>query len=132
MNKFKFVDNSSTFGLQCPFCQNVFEQEDELFHHLRIVEKYTDIIEICSVCQLVYLSSHAYRDHLIRRHSTAKNKCPICGVVVKYACNFRRHVASHSIERPFSCPHCKNSFKRKDHLKDHLLKCNKLPRTNSW
>nr|XP_034338624.1 zinc finger protein 37 isoform X8 [Crassostrea gigas] len=115
----------SSCGLQCRFCKRVFEQFGKLVQHLRVDENYIDVIELCTICCEVFYSSQAHQDHLIRFHLASKNQCPICSVVVKHACNFRRHVASHSMERPFVCSHCKSSFKRKDHLKDHLLKCNR-------
>lgn len=111
--------------MQCCFCQKTFGHFDGLLQHLRVDEKYGDFVQMCKTCRLVFYSTQTFQDHMMRDHSTSKDQCPICGVVVKHSCNFRRHVASHSLERPFVCPHCKNTFKRKDHLKDHLLKCNK-------
>jgi RNase P subunit RPR2 len=48
--------------------------------------------------------------------------CYICQKVLSTKTNLKRHVNSvHNNLRPFSCPHCCQTFHLKQHLKQHLL-----------
>ena len=55
-------------------------------------------------------------------------KCPKCGVWIKHATNFTRHV-KHCGEKKYPCPDCKKLFSRKDALRRHSQKAH--PRRKS-
>ena len=48
-------------------------------------------------------------------------KCPKCGIWVKHATNYTRHV-KHCGEKKSSCLYCEKSFSRKDALRRHSKK----------
>ena len=48
--------------------------------------------------------------------------CPLfsCGRMYKRIENLKRHVRSHTMERPFQCPRCNKKFSRQENLNQHL------------
>ncbi|KPI40268.1 uncharacterized protein AB675_7445 [Cyphellophora attinorum] len=51
------------------------------------------------------------------------NACPICENVYKRPEHLRRHLQSHSNERPFVCAICDGTFQRSDTLRRHQKTC---------
>ncbi|KAG7665251.1 uncharacterized protein J8A68_001307 [[Candida] subhashii] len=56
--------------------------------------------------------------------SKKKHRCPICDCRFQRPEHVKRHIKSHSAEKPFSCEEigCGKRFNRKDNLKAHLKK----------
>ena len=46
--------------------------------------------------------------------------CPFCRKIMKSSHNMKRHILTHTGERPFECVHCEKSFILKHHLSYHL------------
>lgn len=46
--------------------------------------------------------------------------CELCPLVFELRRNLRRHMLTHTNERPFSCDFCEKTFKRKDNLQKHI------------
>lgn len=47
--------------------------------------------------------------------------CPICRLGFSQPGNMKRHLRTHTGEKPYSCPHCKAAFSQTTHLKRHIL-----------
>lgn len=47
--------------------------------------------------------------------------CKVCSYTAYQKISLKRHVRTHTGERPFVCPTCGNAFRLKHHLKNHLL-----------
>jgi len=49
------------------------------------------------------------------------HSCPIptCGRLFKRLEHLKRHVRTHTQERPYICPHCNKAFSRSDNLAQH-------------
>lgn len=56
------------------------------------------------------------------------HECPLCGLRFQRPEHVKRHMRSHSKEKPFHCdqPNCGKRFNRSDNLKAHLKKIHKL------
>lgn len=56
------------------------------------------------------------------------HECPLCHSRFQRPEHVKRHMRSHSSEKPFACPqpNCNKRFNRKDNLKQHLRKIHKL------
>ncbi|XP_055927681.1 zinc finger protein 775-like [Argiope bruennichi] len=48
--------------------------------------------------------------------------CSVCQYQTRARGNIRRHVQTHTDERPFSCTQCGQRFRRKEHVKKHMFK----------
>lgn len=57
-----------------------------------------------------------------------KHACPLCFARFQRPEHVKRHMKSHSLEKPFECdqPNCGKRFNRKDNLKAHLKKIHSL------
>ena len=62
------------------------------------------------------LSTHRKEPHRI--------VCPQCGKIFSFMSNFRKHLSSHSTEKPYVCdfPGCSKAFKQASSLKNHRYK----------
>ncbi|XP_076005862.1 zinc finger and BTB domain-containing protein 8B isoform X2 [Genypterus blacodes] len=49
------------------------------------------------------------------------HKCPFCPYTAKQKGIMKRHIRSHTGERPFPCPMCGKRFTRQEHLRSHAL-----------
>lgn len=54
-------------------------------------------------------------------------KCPYCPHVSNFSANIKRHILTHTQERPFVCGICKKSFNQKITLKNHLIRVHMSP-----
>jgi uncharacterized Zn-finger protein len=54
--------------------------------------------------------------------SKAQHSCPLCGGVFQRPEHVKRHMRSHSSEKPFQCEECGKKFNRTDNLRAHLRK----------
>lgn len=58
-----------------------------------------------------------------------KFKCPYCSFSAMHQCILKRHMRSHTGERPYPCEICGKKFTRREHMKRHTLVCDKR---DSW
>ena len=57
--------------------------------------------------------------------SSKSHSCPIptCGRLFKRLEHLKRHVRTHTQERPYECPHCNKAFSRSDNLAQYAPRC---------
>lgn len=78
------------------------------------------------------LNSDSKRPIIVQTEENAydpkkKHKCPLCLARFQRPEHVKRHLKSHSTDKPFQCdwPNCGRRFNRKDNLKAHLKKIHK-------
>lgn len=112
-----------TFGdkdsFRCSVCAIVFTSELALESHVKACHKY-----FCEVCRKKFTSSSGYYMHNRIHHGNDDTVqiCKICGKRFGSASRLKRHLSSHSTDRPYLCVYCKKSYKHKDTLENHV--CN--------
>lgn len=50
----------------------------------------------------------------------SKYFCPYCGKALRQVEDLRRHVRTHTGEKPYGCPYCAHHCSRNDNLKVHI------------
>ena len=80
----------------------------------------------CNNCPMVFRCSGNLKKHEERIHNKAnvsKNaECLTCGYRFQFSTQLQKHIKEiHFNERPFPCQSCTKCFKRRSHLKDHLI-----------
>eukprot|EP00088_Acartia_fossae_P056757 TRINITY_DN6610_c0_g1_i3.p1 TRINITY_DN6610_c0_g1~~TRINITY_DN6610_c0_g1_i3.p1 ORF type:complete len:146 (-),score=35.80 TRINITY_DN6610_c0_g1_i3:337-774(-) len=48
------------------------------------------------------------------------HRCDMCGQTLSSRNSLKRHMRTHSDERPFKCSHCPNTYKAMESLKRHM------------
>ncbi|XP_055636777.1 zinc finger protein 3 homolog [Toxorhynchites rutilus septentrionalis] len=103
--------------VQCPNCPRTFLTKQQLAHHKEIhTDKYA-----CAECGQRHATIQRLQTHMDNRHTDVrKYDCPLCITKsYKTASALRRHVASHTKGKTFTCDFCDKSFMRKDQLAIH-------------
>ena len=76
--------------------------------------------------------SKIYLIHLLQtepiRLAGQKYACPFCSIVMRTAALMKRHIRTHTGEKPFKCPYCNLSFAQKYNCSTHIMKYH----NNKW
>ncbi|XP_044727337.1 gastrula zinc finger protein XlCGF57.1-like [Chrysoperla carnea] len=78
----------------CIVCSKTFIREDTLARHIKLI----------------------HEDKIRERNFL----CNICGHASRFAADLRKHLRTHSTERPFACKHCDKTYRSEDNLKEHI------------
>ncbi|KAK9869614.1 hypothetical protein WA026_003360 [Henosepilachna vigintioctopunctata] len=75
----------------------------------------------CPSCQEIFSKMSILEKHASDLHPGLKvHKCEVCQKGFSRANHLKRHLLSHSVEKPHICEICTKCFNRKDHLTQHL------------
>ena len=117
--------HKSTRHYYCETCGAGFDQSGALQRHLLV---HTDIKpHQCTVCGIEYRSIASLKAHKLRaNHYSDDDKktvpaitCDTCGKEFLARYEYKRHLVTHTDEKPFTCNLCFKSFNDKSNLRQH-------------
>lgn len=108
--------------VQCQVCGVWLKHEHSLRNHMRKHEE-PDKDHICKICGKQSPNKAALRDHERYVHINERtHKCSICDKAFKRAIGLREHMATHTGEVLYTCPHCPKTFNSSANMHSHRKK----------
>ncbi|XP_061909718.1 zinc finger and BTB domain-containing protein 46 [Entelurus aequoreus] len=95
-------------GFACSLCKRLFSSLDHLREH-----EYRHTVSLMAMSL-----DWSVNDFTVIRK---KFKCPYCSFSAMHQCILKRHMRSHTGERPYPCEICGKKFTRREHMKRHTL-----------
>ena len=87
--------------------------------------KFSNVHYKCIYCRNKYNNMNRFETHMKIHTGEKPYKCPFCYKIFTEKGNLKVHIRVHTNDRPYHCPFkdiCKQSFKTKSQLSDHILK----------
>ncbi|KAI3357388.1 hypothetical protein L3Q82_015820, partial [Scortum barcoo] len=106
----------STKRFSCRICMESFHGRSDMENHKRAhLDPSTFKCPDCDFTSTSWPETHMGLHSYLRPH-----KCPNCSFASKNKKDLRRHMMTHTNEKPFSCKLCGQRFNRNGHLKFHM------------
>ena len=77
--------------------------------------------KLCQVCNKTFVSKSKLRRHMLTHTGEKPHKCNICEKAFFQACLLKRHLLKHTGENPHKCDLCQKQFSDGGNLKRHML-----------
>ncbi|KAG7165483.1 uncharacterized protein LOC121870699 [Homarus americanus] len=124
---------------ECFVCGRVYKHRGHLYLHLRThfnenkddntcEYKDDDSLATCSPKEKLRTRVNHKVSRKTRRRlmlNEYRYRCQECPKQFKFPGGLRRHLITHSTQRPFKCDDCGKTCKREDNLRIHMIKCYK-------
>ncbi|XP_044727309.1 zinc finger protein 91-like [Chrysoperla carnea] len=109
----------------CEHCDKTYRRPDHLRDHVSHVHLNEQKFQFtCEFCSKTFMHQKSLKNHIKLVHENQlperKHLCNICGHAARSAHALRKHLVIHSNERPYACDHCDKTYRRADHLKQHI------------
>ena len=112
--------NHKAERLSCEICGLKLREENFLNHMSR--HNMTERLVKCKECDNRFFTEQDMQKHIKVRHKRklTDHICTICGYKTNHSIQIlRRHMLTHSNERPYKCDQCDQHFKTSEILKNH-------------
>lgn len=107
----------------CDQCNAELNSHSSLKRHRTVAHHDGSTVYVCSECGKIAPTETALRSHKKFVHQAVrKHKCTICDKSFKVALVLREHMATHTGEDLYSCPHCPKTFKVNANMHHHRKK----------
>lgn len=75
----------------------------------------------CTICNRSFQNRPSYRRHMQTHSGEKPHKCEYCSLSFLRLSHLQRHIRVHTGERPYACSQCSKQFSRSDKLKQHYV-----------
>ncbi|KAM7411729.1 hypothetical protein PAMA_021624 [Pampus argenteus] len=136
--------HSKERGHTCPACAKAFSTQKNLATHVKVCCQAERSLSLCPLLHYRHKDTQTPPDpphytvaHNAHNRTTCRNfialhlndftvirkkfKCPYCSFSAMHQCILKRHMRSHTGERPYPCEICGKKFTRREHMKRHTL-----------
>ncbi|MBN3311416.1 ZBT46 protein, partial [Atractosteus spatula] len=111
--------HSSERIFTCSLCGKAFSTQKNLATHVKVCFQSSTKAQLLILTDVVFsVSGIAVNEFTVIRK---KFKCPYCSFSAMHQCILKRHMRSHTGERPYPCEICGKKFTRREHMKRHTL-----------
>ncbi|GAB0092596.1 hypothetical protein DMENIID0001_076030 [Sergentomyia squamirostris] len=111
----------------CPECPQRFHRKLQQQQHILVIHqgfKSNTIFKqksfTCEICNKVTLGSQHHKRHMMTHTNERPFQCSYCMLSFKRKYHLERHVRTHSGTKPYACPYCSLSYGRGDYLRKHM------------
>ncbi|KAL9881118.1 zinc finger Y-chromosomal protein-like [Glossina fuscipes fuscipes] len=104
--------------LQCPLCLVWLKNRHSLrLHELNHNKKPTP----CNICGKNFKTINSLRRHKAYWHGMEKNlRCTFCDKIFRQERNLKEHIAIHTGDQLYACPHCHKESRSKSNMYVHI------------
>ncbi|XP_038141196.1 zinc finger protein 271-like [Cyprinodon tularosa] len=147
-------DHAKESSGTCPKCNENFGSAEELETHMQVHQKsfpcstcgkkfkveyalkkheegHQHDQYFCSLCQKHFMKLSHYKRHT-QVHDRRESRCPHCDGVFLKLTAFKYHLRTHTLERPYQCTCCIETFEQEEELEQHCLKHRKFKRERPY
>lgn len=105
----------------CGMCETVFRRQDHLKRHIQSIHTNVKYYH-CPVCNKDCKRQDMMLRHIKKKHTTETEvfRCRDCSYQCNTLSNLEKHEFTHLVTERHTCPHCKTTFKRRDHMVRHI------------
>ncbi|KAJ8665015.1 hypothetical protein QAD02_006677 [Eretmocerus hayati] len=108
-------------GNCCKICNTNFESQEASKNHVRMMHKTTDLKKFIIGGEMCVNSESTGKTHQSNDDDHNESLvCEFCGKMFSFASQLKKHLISHSSEKPHSCEICGKMFSRQKLLKAHM------------
>ncbi|EDW02178.1 GH20040 [Drosophila grimshawi] len=109
--------------VQCEICGSWHKNKTSLKKHVRRHNASSEECK-CNICGKVSPNRSAMLSHQSYVHNTDRaHGCSVCNKKFKKAINLKEHMATHTGEVLYKCPHCPKTFNSNANKHSHRKKC---------
>ncbi|GJQ81014.1 hypothetical protein Trydic_g23442 [Trypoxylus dichotomus] len=107
---------------KCDICSKTFKQLVTLRRH-KVIHTEREAKYVCEVCDRAFIDIRCFKRHKTIHVSPDSRDfvCKTCGKSFRLQSILKKHMTTHSNDKPYVCTYCERSFRCKYVLKKHLL-----------